>query len=129
MSESQLEEPLSQETFCELWNSLQLAPELNDAGRLDNELPMWPALGCLDVNATMEELEAVSGTSHSLDCPEPPGNPAPRPCSSQAGLGTDCPSPLTSTVLATTDYPGPHHFQLRFQQSSTAKSVTCTVSL
>uniref|UniRef100_A0A4W4GBR5 Cellular tumor antigen p53 n=1 Tax=Electrophorus electricus TaxID=8005 RepID=A0A4W4GBR5_ELEEL len=37
-------------------------------------------------------------------------------------------SPPASTVPVTTDYPGAYDFTLRFQQSSTAKSVTCTYS-
>ncbi|XP_030647985.1 cellular tumor antigen p53 [Chanos chanos] len=37
-------------------------------------------------------------------------------------------SPPSSTVPTTTDYPGTHGFHLRFQQTSTAKSVTCTYS-
>lgn len=32
------------------------------------------------------------------------------------------------TVPVTTDYPGEYGFELRFQKSSTAKSVTSTVS-
>ncbi|KAI5086534.1 cellular tumor antigen p53 isoform 2, partial [Silurus meridionalis] len=37
-------------------------------------------------------------------------------------------SPPTSTVPVTSDYPGLHNFTLHFQESSTAKSVTCTYS-
>nr|QGQ62196.1 tumor protein 53 [Ameiurus nebulosus] len=37
-------------------------------------------------------------------------------------------SPPTSTVPVTSDYPGLHDFTLHFQESSTAKSVTCTYS-
>lgn len=31
-------------------------------------------------------------------------------------------------IPSNTDYPGPHHFDVTFQQSSTAKSATWTVS-
>jgi len=31
-------------------------------------------------------------------------------------------------IPSNTDYPGPHHFEVTFQQSSTAKSATWTVS-
>lgn len=51
--------------------------------------------------------------------------PAPQPSISTLDTG----SPPTSTVPTTSDYPGALGFQLRFLQSSTAKSVTCTVSL
>lgn len=34
----------------------------------------------------------------------------------------------TPTVPVTTDYPGEYGFELRFQKSGTAKSVTSTVS-
>ncbi|XP_060768590.1 cellular tumor antigen p53 isoform X1 [Neoarius graeffei] len=37
-------------------------------------------------------------------------------------------SPPTSTVPVISDYPGLHNFTLHFQESSTAKSVTCTYS-
>lgn len=43
-------------------------------------------------------------------------------------LGKDDGNPTTPTVPVTTDYPGEYGFQLRFQKSGTAKSVTSTVS-
>ncbi|XP_060540028.1 tumor protein p73-like [Pantherophis guttatus] len=38
---------------------------------------------------------------------------------------TMSPAPI---IPSNTDYPGPHHFEVTFQQSSTAKSATWTVS-
>lgn len=38
---------------------------------------------------------------------------------------TMSPAPV---IPSNTDYPGPHHFEVTFQQSSTAKSATWTVS-
>uniref|UniRef100_A0AAQ5YSD7 Cellular tumor antigen p53 n=2 Tax=Amphiprion TaxID=80969 RepID=A0AAQ5YSD7_AMPOC len=43
-------------------------------------------------------------------------------------LTTDAVTPPASTVPVTTDYPGKYGFQLRFQKSGTAKSVTSTFS-
>lgn len=43
-------------------------------------------------------------------------------------LTKDGVTPPASTVPVTTDYPGEYDFQLRFQKSGTAKSVTTTVS-
>lgn len=40
----------------------------------------------------------------------------------------DSANPSTPTVPVTTDYPGEYGFELRFQKSGTAKSVTSTVS-
>lgn len=37
-------------------------------------------------------------------------------------------TPVSSTVPVTSDYPGEYGFQLRFQKSGMAKSVTSTVS-
>ncbi|XP_051900586.1 cellular tumor antigen p53-like isoform X2 [Pristis pectinata] len=116
MSDSQLDEPLSQETFRQLWESLQLPePELSLSPQLENKMPMWPTLGALDLENPLLNVE-----NGLLDA-------ALTPSSSQAGLA-DGPVTHASTVLATTDYPGPHQFQLHFQKSSTAKSVTCTFS-
>lgn len=40
----------------------------------------------------------------------------------------DGPNSSSPTVPVTTDYPGEYGFELRFQKSGTAKSVTSTVS-
>ncbi|XP_078392997.1 cellular tumor antigen p53-like [Cetorhinus maximus] len=120
MSESQLDEPLSQETFRELWNQLEV-PSANVG--LENELQIWEN-EFSGLGLTMEELD-----NNPLEFPVLPDNPLPYPSSSQAGPATDIPIASPCTVLATAEYPGPHQFQLQFQQSSTAKSVTCTVRI
>lgn len=47
---------------------------------------------------------------------------------SQPSSTFDAMSPAP-VIPSNTDYPGPHHFEVTFQQSSTAKSATWTVSL
>lgn len=46
---------------------------------------------------------------------------------SQPSSTFDAMSPAP-VIPSNTDYPGPHHFEVTFQQSSTAKSATWTVS-
>lgn len=46
----------------------------------------------------------------------------------QKSLVLDNLPPPSAVVPSTTDYPGEYGFQLRFNQSSTTKSVTSTVS-
>ncbi|XP_062904786.1 cellular tumor antigen p53-like [Mobula hypostoma] len=117
MSESQLEEPLSQETFRQLWESLHVP------GELEERMPMWPTLGNMELEDSLLSVENVENSL--LD----PSLVASSSSSPQGGLPMDVPAAaLSSTVLATTNYPGPYQFQLRFQKSSTAKSVTCTFS-
>ncbi|XP_043538004.1 cellular tumor antigen p53 [Chiloscyllium plagiosum] len=118
MTESQLDEPLSQETFRELWNQLEV-PSANVG--LENVFPMLSVLTDLDLQ--MDELGV--GSSDGAPIPE---MSLPLPSSSQAAPVSNLPRMPTNSVLATDDYPGPHQFQLQFQQFSTAKSVTCTYS-
>nr|QCO84576.1 tumor protein suppressor 53 [Latimeria menadoensis] len=129
MSESGLE-PLSQESFADLWNLLptsmsnnvDLLPEETWQAELDDlRLPgeMGAPLQTMTVSSNFgafleSELEAGLASA----APPPPAPPAP------AGESI----PVTSSVPSTEDYAGDHNFQLIFQQSSTAKSVTCTYS-
>ncbi|CAB1315850.1 unnamed protein product, partial [Coregonus sp. 'balchen'] len=101
--------PLSQESFEDLWkmnlNLMEVQPPVTEAWvEYDNFMMEAPLQGEFD-----QSLFEVS---------------APQPSISTLDTG----SPPTSTVPTTSDYPGALGFQLRFLQSSTAKSVTCTYS-
>ncbi|XP_078284285.1 cellular tumor antigen p53-like [Rhinoraja longicauda] len=119
MSDNQVDPPLSQETFQELWESIQVSErELSASPELDLKMTMW-GLDDLDMG---DPLLPVVGMD-----PGPPVDPL-VPSSSRGCPPSDGPSASASSVLTTANYPGPHHFQLHFQKSSTAKSVTCTFS-
>ncbi|XP_066507989.1 cellular tumor antigen p53 isoform X2 [Hoplias malabaricus] len=95
----QPEEQAESQEFAELWLQNLIAPDGNSWGN-DEDIP--------------EDLQNVFDQSifGEMSGHAPQANIAP-------------PAP---TVPVTTDYPGPHGFKLRFQQSGTAKSVTCTYS-
>ncbi|XP_029436809.1 cellular tumor antigen p53 isoform X2 [Rhinatrema bivittatum] len=110
VSENGLEEPLSQESFSTLWNLLPNLPASLENG--NNEL--W-----------METEQFLTDTALYPEVPdhELGGCLLPEAFSLEANSVT-----TSSTVLSTEDYPGEHNFRLAFQQSGTAKSVTCTYS-
>ncbi|XP_018586898.1 cellular tumor antigen p53 isoform X1 [Scleropages formosus] len=99
--------PFSQESFQELWKDLMPAPS-----------------GDMDWQNMNSDLQLLSDTTFDEGLFEIPSAVPP-----QASVSPpECGAPPSSTVPTTTDYPGDLGFQLRFQQSSTAKSVTCTYS-
>ncbi|XP_010866227.1 cellular tumor antigen p53 isoform X2 [Esox lucius] len=102
--------PLSQESFEDLWNmNLNLM-----GGQPPTISEPWSGYNDFIMDTPLQgEFDA------SQYCV-----PAPQPSISTRDT---CSSP-TSSVPTTSDYPGTHGFQLRFLQSSTAKSVTCTYS-
>nr|ARH02602.1 TP53 [Notamacropus eugenii] len=98
---SDLEPPLSQETFPDLWN-LQWNNLPDDLSNIDDKYFAPPDSGTWLGN----EEESLS-----VQVPVPPVS-----------------LPTSSTVPSRKDYPGDYGFRLGFLQSGTAKSVTCTYS-
>lgn len=103
---SDVDTPLSQATFSDLWN---LLPH-QDLGSV-----LYPE----DI---ADFLDETSGEASKMQVP-----------SVQSALVPAAPAPatawpLTSTVPSQQNYPGSYGFRLGFLQSGTAKSVTCTYS-
>ncbi|XP_074839181.1 cellular tumor antigen p53 [Carettochelys insculpta] len=107
-----LEMPLAQESFSDWWNSISLPLDKEDGGALERQ-------ELFDMNLGLPGSEDPS-------LPLPPAGPG-TPSWELPGPAPD-PPPTSSTVPSTEDYAGDHGFQLAFQQSGTAKSVTCTYS-
>ncbi|KAL7835204.1 hypothetical protein SRHO_G00294510 [Serrasalmus rhombeus] len=95
-----MEEPSESQEFAELWLQNLMGQTPEDSPWVNEEFP--EDLQSMLVQPLFDEVSA-----------EPP-----QPST----------SPPASTVPVATDYPGAHAFTLRFQQSGTAKSVTCTFS-
>uniref|UniRef100_A0A8C8S6R6 Cellular tumor antigen p53 n=1 Tax=Pelusios castaneus TaxID=367368 RepID=A0A8C8S6R6_9SAUR len=102
-----LEPPLSQESFSDWWNMISEHP--TDRETENQELFDLGLSGSQDPSLLPSE---AGGSGGGWELP----GPAPEP------------PPTSSTVPSTEDYAGEHGFQLAFQQSGTAKSVTCTYS-
>lgn len=82
-------------------------------------------------NLLSSSMEASLGSRAASTSPYSSENtsavPTPSPYS-QPNSTFDGMSPAPA-IPSNTDYPGPHAFEVTFQQSSTAKSATWTVSL
>ncbi|KAL0970386.1 hypothetical protein UPYG_G00241270 [Umbra pygmaea] len=105
---------LSQGSFQQIWETIMTPGEPN-IPHVENE--PWS-----DLDATL--LPGASfqdGFDENLFELADPAEPFPAPLDSMP--------PPASTVPSTIDYPGEHGFQLRFQKSGTAKSVTSTFSV
>lgn len=105
MEEESFSLPLSQDTFQDLWDSVT-APSLSTIPTSGGE--GWPEQApagsvLLDLPLTEELFDPNKDGANSS-------------------------SSSSTTVPVTSDYPGEYGFQLRFQRSGTAKSVTSTYS-
>uniref|UniRef100_A0A3Q1AKW0 Cellular tumor antigen p53 n=1 Tax=Amphiprion ocellaris TaxID=80972 RepID=A0A3Q1AKW0_AMPOC len=103
--------PLSQDSFQELWQSVITADILTISS--PNVAQPWRGDEHIEL---LNEQTLTEGFDENLF--ELPAET----------LTTDAVTPPASTVPVTTDYPGKYGFQLRFQKSGTAKSVTSTFS-
>ncbi|XP_053120759.1 cellular tumor antigen p53-like isoform X2 [Hemicordylus capensis] len=113
LPDSDVEPPLIQETFPALWRmvkdgtgdnlDLDLYPDFDFDLQDPVEFPALPT----EQERGSHGVEACGGGFPELD----PMLPS-----------------TTSSPPSTTDYAGEHNFQLEFQKSGTAKSVTCTYS-
>ncbi|TSK82202.1 Cellular tumor antigen p53 [Bagarius yarrelli] len=112
---SELEMTLSQDTFEQFWNdagsNMGLTDLIAELPRADSDAWLTAALpdGTFSENFDLEltvDPESADVTAPVLDSLPPPA----------------------AVVPSTSDYPGEYGFQLRFNQSSTTKSVTSTYS-
>ncbi|XP_061043155.1 tumor protein p73 isoform X5 [Eubalaena glacialis] len=133
-------------TFQHLWSSLEPDStyfDLPQSGQGNDEV-VGGAEASMDVfhlqgmttsvmsqlhllSSTMDQLGSRAASASSPYAPEhtarvPSHSPYAQPSST---FDTMSPAPV---IPSNTDYPGPHHFEVTFQQSSTAKSATWTYS-
>ncbi|MCJ8731644.1 hypothetical protein PDJAM_G00201830 [Pangasius djambal] len=111
---SELEISMSQDTFERFWNNAGSNMDLNhllaELPRADSDAWLTAALPNGTFNENFDDLE-FSEAPAALMSP-----------------GLDSLPPPAAVVPSTSDYPGEYGFQLRFNQSSTTKSVTSTYS-
>ncbi|XP_026792956.2 cellular tumor antigen p53 [Pangasianodon hypophthalmus] len=119
MSELEIPLSMSQDTFEQLWNdagsNMGLNHLLAELPRADSDAWLTAALPNGTFNENFDDLELS-------EAPESAGIAA------LMSPGLDSLPPPAAVVPSTSDYPGEYGFQLRFNQSSTTKSVTSTYS-
>ncbi|KAM9243080.1 tumor protein p73 isoform 3-T3 [Dugong dugon] len=131
-------------TFENLWSSLEPDStyfDLPQSSRENNEV-VGSAEASMDVfhlqgmtTSVMSQFNLLSSTMDQMSSRAAPASPyTPEHAASvpthspyaqpSSTFDTMSPAPV---IPSNTDYPGPHHFEVTFQQSSTAKSATWTV--
>lgn len=117
MSELQdLNLPMSQDTFVQLWGDLDIQNTLlQELPRADSDAWLTDALPNGTFSETFYDLE-LSEAPEAADV------------AAQISPAVDSLPPSAAVVPSTTDYPGEYNFRLCFNQSSTTKSVTSTYS-
>lgn len=104
--------PLSQDSFRELWESV-VTPSISTIPVAADGTQEWRPDGQINMLLLPEQVLTEGFDENLFELP-----PETR----------DSVTPPASTVPVTSDYPGEHGFQLRFQKSGVAKSVTSTFS-
>ncbi|XP_066537391.1 cellular tumor antigen p53-like [Hoplias malabaricus] len=111
--------PMSQGTFEKLWGDIGsddgFSHLITELPRVDSDAWLTEALPNGTFTENFDELELVEVSENSALSTEIPP--------SQDSL-----PPPAAVVPSTSDYPGDYGFQLRFNQSSTAKSAVSTYS-
>uniref|UniRef100_A0A8C6BUW9 Cellular tumor antigen p53 n=1 Tax=Monodon monoceros TaxID=40151 RepID=A0A8C6BUW9_MONMO len=134
-------------TFQHLWSSLEPDStyfDLPQSGQGNDEV-VGGAEASMDVfhlqgmtTSVMSQFHLLSSTMDQMSSRAAPGSPYAPEHAASANMPTHSPYAQPSSTFDTmspapvipsnTDYPGPHHFEVTFQQSSTAKSATWTYS-
>ncbi|XP_007449019.1 PREDICTED: tumor protein p73 isoform X4 [Lipotes vexillifer] len=134
-------------TFQHLWSSLEPDStyfDLPQSGQGNDEV-VGGAEASMDVfhlqgmtTSVMSQFHLLSSTMDQMSSRAAPGSPYAPEHAASANVPTHSPYAQPSSTFDTmspapvipsnTDYPGPHHFEVTFQQSSTAKSATWTYS-
>nr|AMR06574.1 tumor suppressor protein p53 [Siniperca chuatsi]AWD73450.1 tumor suppressor protein p53 [Siniperca chuatsi] len=107
--------PLSQDSFIQLWDSV-VTPSISTIPTVtyvSNET--WRPDSNMDMLLINDQALTEGFDENLFELPPEMST-------------KDVVTPPSSTVPVTTDYPGEYGFQLRFQKSGTAKSVTSTYS-
>ncbi|XP_017259385.1 cellular tumor antigen p53 isoform X2 [Kryptolebias marmoratus] len=119
MDQPVLELPLSQGSFSELWAGMVTS---SDVGALcPQPVPILPLVSASEETWGPQEQLQLLGSDFQFDLLMDEELPA-------DVTAKDFVNPPSSTVPVTTDYPGAYSFELQFQNSGMAKSVTSTYS-